>query len=318
MLRSTTSSAYHAALNALPPRNQTGSSFLLGEPYSDRVCSVNSNYTETWHGFFQCHRNAFYETVQPVTQGEFSQLRENVKASNGHGFPCDQDPENAKTVFLKFTPEKAFDISNSLMAAAGWLESEIRFTGSNSVPRRADLPEQVQTLDRLRDQFETMPEHSIAYMAGTFSPKECDAVVDGLAFMAAKFIAKPTGSDYSEMAVDVLKAQHSQYSFPEGYLSKHVLGLVQMEASSIEAHDLIRNQETGGKSQEESLVGLKAINDLRDSFKKTLNAHISKQLKSSADETLEGPGLAAGKSHSAAALQNLHKPNRICSTLSMS
>jgi hypothetical protein len=66
-------SRYWEMLGMLPPAAQTGIGFLLGEPYSHRLCTVTGNGAATFSAFAE-HAGAFFEAARPLTVAEFRRV----------------------------------------------------------------------------------------------------------------------------------------------------------------------------------------------------------------------------------------------------
>lgn len=70
-----TEEAYWDALEALPPayRGAHGS-FLLGEPYTHRRCSLTADVLPTYHGYAESPRGKFLAVAVDLTEPEFRKL----------------------------------------------------------------------------------------------------------------------------------------------------------------------------------------------------------------------------------------------------
>lgn len=68
-LTPTTREDFWAMLGAVPPARRKAIGFLVGEPYSDRVCQVAHTYQVTYHAYFQIGEHFF--DAGPLTMEEF-------------------------------------------------------------------------------------------------------------------------------------------------------------------------------------------------------------------------------------------------------
>jgi len=69
----TTEERYEEMLEILPPIAFDGNNFLVGEPFTHRVCSVTGNFSATYDGY--CFDGEHYlVTDQDVTRAEFKKL----------------------------------------------------------------------------------------------------------------------------------------------------------------------------------------------------------------------------------------------------
>jgi len=72
--KTTTEEKFWEMLGVLPPEYQKGGAFLMGEPYSNRRCTISGNYSDTFQGFREFSTAIFEETSEPVTKLEFLEL----------------------------------------------------------------------------------------------------------------------------------------------------------------------------------------------------------------------------------------------------
>jgi hypothetical protein len=78
-LKEITEDRFFDMLGALPPIDHKGTSFLLGEPYSHRHCSVTGECAPTYAGFLQIG-DSYFETREAVTRKEFQGILSSLNA----------------------------------------------------------------------------------------------------------------------------------------------------------------------------------------------------------------------------------------------
>lgn len=94
----TTKTRYIEMLCVLPPINWSGTSFLVGEPYCDRICAVSKKYATAFSAFLQRNKK-YYQTKGPVTKAEFQELLKK--------YP----PETRETIIKEFPKKTRKSIS---------------------------------------------------------------------------------------------------------------------------------------------------------------------------------------------------------------
>ena len=61
---------YDSALGAVPPRVHYANGFLLGEPYSDRICDAQGMRAITYHAY-RITDGKHFRASEPLTLAEF-------------------------------------------------------------------------------------------------------------------------------------------------------------------------------------------------------------------------------------------------------
>jgi hypothetical protein len=234
-LKQVTESNFFDALGALPPKDSTGNSFLLGEPASDRVCNVTSRYSPTWHGYIHTGDGIFLETVQPVTRAEFAELRNETLQANSKEIPCIKDPYNTKSVFFYLDPEDAAIARDSLAISAKYHAFE-----AGIIPvRRPGLADKAKDIADVSHRFATMEDYSYSFVSGVFSPKECDAAVDGLISSAAIASQPSDHAHSSRLALKILEAQTKYLVADPALREEYIAQRISLEQNEISAHAAI-------------------------------------------------------------------------------